>query len=74
MRPHAALIVIVICHNQKQQFFSLLTFRASLNTNHEERKKLLIYPHLYIGKAALVEYYGLTDKGVPRNATAKEIA
>ena len=50
------------------------TFRASLNTNHEERKKLLIYPHLYIGKAALVEYYGLTDKGVPRNATAKEIA
>ncbi len=50
-----------------------LIFKATPKMSHSERAALLINRDKIVGHTAVVKYFGLTDKGIPRIASLKSI-
>lgn len=59
---------VLVCENKKG-----VLFRVNLKGSDTEKINMLKFPHVFINKIAIVEYFGLTDNGLPRNAVAVRV-
>lgn len=66
--PKDKTMGVLVCQTR-----SGMLFRVNLKGSDTQKKNMLRYPHTVVGKRAMIEYLGLTENGIPRNAVATQI-